>query len=145
MASSALLDIYNNFASGIVRPEAGLKRDFSVIDFVLSNSPDNSELTEREFDILLKLSRKLEIKRELELYYSRHDFKPIIYDGIANTDLVNALLCIYIKAFQQSGDFRFLNTILKTATYGLSKPFFEQIEGQLNSIVETLIGDQKNA
>lgn len=121
--AAAAVALHADWRQGLRSIEIG-DRTFDLCHFLLGRSFDDRDLAADEQRVIDMLSRQLEIRRELHQRYELPGFRPLP-GSIAEMRDVDMLLTLLLHHFAQSGDYRLLNTVLKTTTGLLRTPVYE--------------------
>lgn len=97
------------------------KSDRFELDGFIRSQLGQVSLDTEDLLTLDKLARKIEIAGTLYQAYSSN-FKSTPDAEIASAEAVDALLMIFLMAFHQTGDWRYLNTVLKAVDGVLKQP-----------------------
>ncbi len=131
--------------AGLAETEhAAVTDGIDVPAFVASIVRDNRQLDGNDFRVLDRLARKLEIRRELHTGYCS-TFRIAPGAGLASVNLVNGLLVCYLRAYQASGDLRYLNTVFKTVLVGLKAPDSALLDTRILAVAEHLLREPGHA
>ena len=136
--SRKLVTCASKLFSELCNENATIENDagsFNLRTFLRNRTLDETGGSAEEMRVLDALSRKLEIRGELHCCYELPGFTPSPVRFAEPRD-VDAFLTFLLLRFAQSGDYRFLNTVLKISAAELRIPTYEPAPA-LRALLET--------